>query len=64
MQAIISQEQQANLLREQGYQKLSRRELAKKMGVSYGTIKTILDAETPLIVRGKTYTAVNDWLAK
>lgn len=62
MQAIITETQRATLLREQGYLKLNRRGLAKKLGLSYGTIKTVLDAPTPLIVSGKTFTAVNNFL--
>lgn len=62
MQAIITETQRATLLREQGYLKLNRRDLAKKLGLSYGTVKTVLDAPTPLIVSGKTFTAVNNFL--
>lgn len=62
MKAIISQKQQYELLKLQWVNKLNRRGLAEKLGVSYGTTKTLLDADAPIIVSGKTFQAVNNYL--
>lgn len=62
MQKIITDEQQTSLLRLSGEKRLKRQNLAAEIGVSIPTLGKILDSDTPLIVSGKTFNAVNSWL--
>ncbi len=62
MQAIITSQQQTELLKAKGKEKLTRLALSEKLGLSRSTVQVILDAPTPLIVSGKTFTAVNNFL--
>lgn len=62
MQAIITSKQQTALIKKQAVNRLSRYQLAEKLDLSKPTIKTVLDGDTPLTVRSKTFTAVNNYL--
>ena len=62
MRTIISEQQQVALLQKQGRERLNRKSLGKKLGLSAPTVRRILDDNAPVIVTGKVFTAVNDWL--
>lgn len=62
MQAIINKEQQNALWRVQANLRLSRTELKNVIGIDALTLRRILDRDAPIIVRGKTFAKVNDFL--
>lgn len=62
MQAVISKQQQTQLLRLAGQMRLSRHKLGDRLNISHPTLQRVLDNEAPVVVSGKTFTAVNDFL--
>lgn len=62
MKLTITEQQQLALIKKQAVNRLSRYQLAEKLNLSKPTIKSILDGATPLTVRSKTFTAVNNYL--
>ena len=62
MQAIITSQQQLALLRNAGEQRLTQKEMAQKLGIARMTLRKVMNDEAPLIVSGKTFTAVNNFL--
>jgi len=62
MQAIITEKQQVALIKKQAVNRLTRSQLAEKLNLARTTVKDVLDKQTPFVVSGKTFTAVNDYL--
>ncbi|MGY4736124.1 HTH domain-containing protein [Weissella cibaria] len=62
MKAIITKDQQLALLRTVGEKRLTQTELAEKLGITRMTLRRVIDEEAPLVVNGKTFTAVNNYL--
>ncbi|TVV32473.1 HTH domain-containing protein [Weissella cibaria] len=62
MKAIITKDQQLALLRIVGEKRLTQTELAEKLGITRMTLRRVIDEEAPLVVNGKTFTAVNNYL--
>lgn len=62
MQAIITKDQQLALLRNAGEKRLTQTALADKLGITRMTLRRVIDAEAPVVVSGKTFQAVNNYL--
>jgi HTH domain. len=62
MQAIITKDQQLALLRNAGEKRLTQTSLADKLGITRMTLRRVIDAEAPVVVSGKTFQAVNNYL--
>ncbi|WP_270323446.1 hypothetical protein [Weissella confusa] len=62
MQAVISEEQQVAVLQKAARSRMSRQSLAEKLGISHTTLRRVLDSKAPVVVAGKVFTKVNDWL--
>lgn len=62
MQAVINEKQQIAILQKAGRSRLNRKELGNELKISQATLRRVLDGEAPVIVTGKVFTAVNDWL--
>ena len=62
MQAIITTDQQLALLRSAGEQLLKQKEMDQKLGIARMTLRKVMNDDAPLIVSGKTFTAVNNFL--
>jgi predicted DNA-binding protein (UPF0251 family) len=62
MQAVITVDQQNQVLRLAGQLRLSRKDLQLKMNITQPTLRKVLDEQAPIIVSGKTYRAINDFL--
>lgn len=62
MQAVISEEQQIALLQKAARSRMNRQELAGKLGISHTTLRRVLDSKAPVVVAGKVFTKVNNWL--
>lgn len=62
MQAVITEDQQIALLQKAARSRINRQELAGKLGISHTTLRRVLDSQAPVVVAGKVFTKVNDWL--
>ena len=59
---ILSSKQQHELLKLKSLKRLNNKQLGKKLNLNHGTLKRVLDDETPMTVSSKTYKIVNDFL--
>ncbi|CAM2730909.1 hypothetical protein WECO103172_00030 [Weissella confusa] len=62
MQAIITKDQQLALLRKAGEERLGTGALAEKLKINRHTARRVLDGEAPIVVNGKIFQAVNNYL--
>lgn len=59
---ILNDKQQYELLKLKSIKRLNDKQLGKVLGLNHGTLKRVLDSNTPISVSTRTYTIVNDFL--
>lgn len=59
---ILTSKQQYELLRIKSVKRLNDKQLGERLDLNHGTLKRVLDSNTPLSVSSKTYSIINNFL--